>query len=114
MRTPSEKNPKNVSPIPMESLTLEVIERYVETRKRVDSHIEDIQAITRILALLKAHEDEDEDEENEAVISLHAIGHIGEIMERHASDIWEVLDDFISIAFAKAELEEVHFKLDSR
>lgn len=93
-----KKEVEYVKPIPVDTLAPDVLKRYVKTRNKVDEEIEAIQAITRILALLKHYD------EGEHLIDFNAVGQIAEILDRHATNIWEVLDDFISIAFAEHEL----------
>lgn len=79
----------------------ELLQRYVEMRRRVDVEANTIFSITSMLALL---ETSGEDTIN---VDPVAFGKINQMLNKNILNIWEILDDFIFIIPARSELERL-------
>jgi hypothetical protein len=83
-------HPNSIDPI--------LLTRYVEMRHKVDIEANSIFAISSILALL--------DKSGDDVIKVDpiALGKINQLLNTNILNIWEILDDYISIVQAKLDL----------
>ena len=84
----------------IEGLSAEWLQRYVETRRRVDAEANSIFAITSMLALLETNGDD------KIEVDPVALGKINQMLNKNILNIWEILDNFIYIVHAKSILEE--------
>lgn len=86
-------------------LSAEWLHRYVEMRRRLDVEADSIHSITSMLALFETSGDD------RIQVDPVALGKINQKMNNNILNIWEILDDFIYLAQAKLELEEMENNL---
>ena len=84
----------------LEEISTEWLQRYVETRCRIDAEANSIFAITSMLALLETNGDD------KIEVDPVALGNINQMLNKNILNIWEILDNFIYIVHAKSILEE--------
>ena len=82
-------------------ISSEWIQRYVETRDRIDIEANSIYAVTSLIALLESCGDD--------TLNLDpiALGKIHKILNTNILNIWEILDDFIYIVQARMLIEGI-------
>ena len=80
-------------------ISSEWIQRYVETRDRIDIEANSIYAVTSLIALLESCGDD--------TLNLDpvALGKIHQTLNTNILNIWEILDDFIYIVQARMLIE---------
>ncbi len=78
----------------------ELLHRYVETRRRIDTEANSIFGITSMLALLETNGDD------KIEVDPVALGKISQMLNKNILNIWEILDDFIYIVQAQSVLDE--------
>lgn len=83
----------------LEGLSTEWLQRYVETRDKIDKEANSIYAVTSLIALLESCGDD--------TLNLDpvALGKIHKILNTNILNIWEILDDFIYIVQAQMLIE---------
>ena len=81
-------------------LSTEWLQRYVETRHKIDKEANSIFAVTSLIALLESCDDDTLN------VDPVALGKIHQILKTNILNIWEILDDFIYIVQAKLDLGE--------
>jgi hypothetical protein len=89
-------------PLNIEDVCPDVLRRYIEMRRLIDFEIETIQGITRGLIPLK------DSDENISKMDSAVVGKISEVIERHATNAWSTLDEFIPISSAQIKLVDLH------
>lgn len=82
-------------------MSFELLQRYVEMRRRVDVEANSIYSITSMLALLETCGDDRVD------VDPLALGKINHMLNTNILNIWEILDDFIYLVHARSELERL-------
>ena len=80
-------------------ISREMLQRYVEMRRKIGVEADAIQGITSMLALLEHCGDDCHD------FDPVALGHINRMMNTNILNIRETLDDFIYIVHAQSELD---------
>lgn len=84
----------------LEQLSRPLLERYVETRRKIDAEAQTIESLAHVLSRFKCcHRDSVE-------IDPFALACIHEVIERSILDLREMLDAFISIGAAQQRLGE--------
>ena len=86
-------------------LSAEWLHRYVEMRRRLDVEAESIHSITSMLALFETSGDD------KIQVDPVALGKVNQKINNNILNIWEILDDFIYLAQAKLELEQMENNL---
>jgi len=83
----------------LDGLSTQWLQRYVETRDRIDIEANSIYAVTSLIALLESCGDD--------TLNLDpvALGKIHKILNTNILNIWEILDDFIYIVQARMLIE---------
>ena len=83
----------------LEGLNTEWLQRYIETRDKIDIEANSIYAVTSLIALLEGCGDD--------TLNLDpvALGKIHQILNTNILNIWEILDDFIYIVQARMLIE---------
>lgn len=84
----------------LEGLSTEWLQRYVETRRRIDLEANSIFAVTSLIALLEGCGDDTLN------IDPVALGKIHQTLNTNILNIWEILDDFIYIVQAQSVLAD--------
>jgi len=84
---------------PVEGISREVLERYLEARKEIAKRADRIVAVVHLMGLLK-HSGDDTVE-----VSPSALATIGDIIDSDICSIQEQLDEFIYILDAEEALE---------
>ena len=77
----------------------ELLLRYVEMRRRVDVEAHSIHSLTSMIALLENCGDDT------LSVDPVALGKTHQMLNTNILNIWEILEDFISIVRAELELE---------
>jgi hypothetical protein len=85
----------------VEGISAEMLCRYVEMRKSLDTEAKTILSLSSILALLQ-HCGDDKIEVDPVIL-----GHVNESISTSILNIREILDNFIYIAQAQLELEQI-------
>jgi len=83
----------------LEGISTECLQRYVETRRRIDIEANSIFAVTSLIALLEGCGDDTLN------IDPVALGKIHQTLNTNILNIWEILDDFIYIVQARTLIE---------
>ena len=86
-------------------LSSEWLHRYVEMRRRLDVEADSIHSITSMLALFETSGDD------RIQVDPVALGKVNQKINNNILNIWEILDDFIYLAQAKLELEQMENNL---
>ena len=86
-------------------LSAEWLHRHVEMRRRLDVEAESIHSITSMLALFETSGDD------KIQVDPVALGKVNQKINNNILNIWEILDDFIYLAQAKLELEQMENNL---
>ena len=86
-------------------LSAECLHRYVEMRRRFDVEAESIHSITSMLALIETSGDD------RIQVDPVALGKVNQKINNNILNIWEILDDFIYLAQAKLEPEQMENNL---
>lgn len=84
-----------------DKLSAEWLHRYVEMRRRLDVEADSIHSITSMLALFETSG------EDRIQVDPVALGKVNQKINNNILNIWEILDDFIYLAQAKLELEQM-------
>ena len=85
----------------LEGLSTQWLQRYVETRNRIDIEANSIYSVTSLNALLESCGD------NTLNVDPVALGKMHQALNKNILNIWEILDDFIYIVQAKSILQEL-------
>ena len=85
----------------IEGISVEMLCRYVEMRKRFDSEAKTAHSLSSMLALLQQCGDD------WINVDPVALGHVNEMISKSILNIWEILDNFIYIVQAQSELEQL-------
>ncbi|MBL1274793.1 MAG: hypothetical protein COB30_001775 [Ectothiorhodospiraceae bacterium] len=86
----------------IESINHDVLRHYVATRQKIDADLQMIYSLSHLLASFEKYSI-DENMELDPV----ALGHVHQMINKSALNIWEKLDDFIYIVQAKSALEKL-------
>ena len=86
-------------------LSAEWLHRYVEMRRRLDVEANSIHSTTSMLALFETSGDD------RIQVDPVALGKVNQKINNNILNIWEILDDFIYLAQAKLELEQMENNL---
>jgi len=78
----------------------DMLHRYVEMRRRIDTEANSIFSMTSMLALLATSGDDTIE------VDPVALGKINQMLNKNILNIWEILDGFIYLVQAKSELEK--------
>lgn len=80
---------------------IELLQRYVDMRQKLDAEANNIFSVTSMLALLEGCGDD------EINLDPIALGKINETLNKNILNIWEILDDYIYLVQAMLELERL-------
>lgn len=88
----------------IEKLSPELLRCYIDMRKKIDVEANSIHCITSMLMHYRHYG------HDHLKIDPNALGEVNQIMNDNILNIWEILNDFIHIEQAKAELEQIENK----
>ena len=91
----------NTETAKIKGMSTELLQCYVEMRRRIDSEANSIFGITSMLALLETCGDD------KIKVDPVALGKINQMLNKNILNIWEILDDFIYIVQAHSVLDEM-------
>lgn len=85
----------------IKGMNADLLHRYVEMRRKIDSETNLLFSITSMLALLDTSGDD------KIEVDAVALGKINQILNTSVLNIWETLDDFLYFQQAKSELNKL-------
>ena len=91
----------STKPPDIEGISVEMLCRYVEMRKRIDAEAKTVYCLSSMLALLQQSGDD------RIEVDPVALGHVNGMISHSMLNIQEMLDDFIFLVRAESELGRV-------